>query len=108
MTTSQVFETLSKLLDIDEYCWTSDTRNIYTKVPFDEFEGDYSDLTFKDKTGTFAQYLVRHGGRAASAIGNQEPTYHVEVKTTKSSLTEPFNLSQNQLSMVCNHLSGHD
>ena len=103
---SQVFQTLKMLsiANFDEYCWTSDTRNIFTRVSFDQFEGGFADFTFKDKTGNFAAFLARHGGRAAAVLDQSQVTWHCEVKSTKNSLTtEPFNLSQNQLNMARAH-----
>jgi hypothetical protein len=80
--------------------WTS---NLRAKAGYTEFTGerDESSFTLVDTGGLFTTVVARSGYPDAQAWKRRPPTWHLEVKSTRSGLSEKFYFSTEQFEKVC-------
>ncbi|KAJ3531643.1 hypothetical protein NM208_g6992 [Fusarium decemcellulare] len=79
--------------------WTSKLRVENGHPPFKLPEGQFSDFTYIDHSGQMKVFL-QEGGLNLNTEWSSSTTYHLEVKTTAGSCSEPFFVSQNQVNMM--------
>jgi hypothetical protein len=66
---------------------------------FTEREKDFADFTYEDRSGHM-RYMLRDAGVEIDEAWTSSTTYHIEVKGTLSTCSEPFFVSQNQVDLV--------
>ncbi|KAI1054608.1 hypothetical protein LB506_010697 [Fusarium annulatum] len=76
--------------------WTSKLRADAGHPRFAEREKDFSDFTYKDRFGQMKS-LLREAGVDVAAGWSHDTKFHLEVKATLGSCSEPCFVSQNQL-----------
>ncbi|SCV58621.1 uncharacterized protein FFB14_15750 [Fusarium fujikuroi] len=76
--------------------WTSKLRVDAGHPRFAEREKDFSDFTYKDRFGQMKS-LLREAGVDVAAGWSHDTKFHLEVKATLGSCSEPCFVSQNQL-----------
>ncbi|KPM41940.1 hypothetical protein AK830_g4632 [Neonectria ditissima] len=79
--------------------WTSKLRVEDGHAPFTQFEGEFADFTYVDRSGQMKAFFLGAGVSLDAGWCNGTK-YHLEVKTTTSSSNEPFFVSQNQVDMM--------
>ncbi|KAH7317120.1 hypothetical protein B0I35DRAFT_434596 [Stachybotrys elegans] len=79
--------------------WTSKLRIDAGHPAFQMHERGFSDFTFVDSDGQMSAFL-QQAGMNTDGGWSRSTTYHLEVKTTTGACSEPFHVSQNQLSMM--------
>ncbi|KAF4501093.1 hypothetical protein FAGAP_2678 [Fusarium agapanthi] len=79
--------------------WTSKLRVEAGHPRFTEREKDFSDFTYQDRFGQM-KVLLREAGVDVVADWSHDTTFHLEVKATLGSCSEPCFVSQNQLDKV--------
>ncbi|PYH79083.1 hypothetical protein BO82DRAFT_367207 [Aspergillus uvarum CBS 121591] len=82
-----------------EDCWTSVMREVHGFTKFTKPESHFTDFTFVDTKGEFAQFLRGHGVSFPDNSSNNT-VFHIEVKTTSGGCDEPFYTSHNQFNLV--------
>jgi hypothetical protein len=117
-----VFKHLKRLLgpSISHRNWTSAYRNRAFSDPrmvqaekeagkdYEEFvvkeQSEYSDFTYIDHDGRLGQYLSERGRRLPRWKDRSDKKmplrFHLEVKSTRDPLDEPFHLSNNQMDLA--------
>ncbi|KAL5344927.1 hypothetical protein ACLOAV_009880 [Pseudogymnoascus australis] len=85
--------------------WTSRNRNyLHPNSPFTDSEKDYADFTYSDTDGSLTELLVKFGFlHDVETWLSNPPRYHLEVKSTSESCSEPFYMSNNQVGKVLSY-----